>query len=129
MFLAMLTTNEKLAFLSLAYALSNAHDGVSSVEEDIINACVQEMNIQHTNDFMNIEKACENITDTKAKKITILELMLVALADGDYAESEDHIMQKILSKLNIEEDVIEGAKAWAEFVLASYRSGLRFISQ
>ena len=107
MYLSLLSTEEKHLFLKIAYTLSHA-DGVYSDEEQMaINEYCKEMNISFDDNITiePLDRILDDLdiaTDHRNKKIIIFELIGLALAEGDYSESEKDYINAIEKRLDVD---------------------------
>lgn len=127
MYLSLLNPSEKLAFYSLAHALAGAHEGISAEEDELLNAALREMNVAKPTRTVDLAEACAQIQSDQSKKIVLLELMLVALVDDEFAEQEESVITAIVSGLGLDEGAVNVAASLAESMHAQNRRGLRFI--
>jgi tellurite resistance protein len=123
----MLNLDEKNAFYSLAHTLAASHDGISEAELSVLNSVAQEMGITAPAKIKDIQSACSDFSNTESKHIAILELMLIALVDDNFANEEEAVITQIVQLFGLSEAKIERAASWAESLLSQHRSGLRFI--
>lgn len=128
MYLGRLLNDEKSAFYSLAYAVAAAEEGVSDAEASILNAALGEMAITKPIAVLSQDEACGAFVRPEAKRIALLELMMVAMIDGTIAEKELDTIQSIAEKLGVMSQV-DHARQWASAVLTAFRSGERFIAR
>ncbi len=127
MYLNKLSETEKNAFFSIAQAIASVHEGVSLQEKAILEAALGEMRISHPGELMSVGDALSKIESPESKRIVLLELMLIALVDDDFALEEQAVIEEVIKGLNLSEAHIERAATWAGSTLALFRSGQRFI--
>lgn len=127
MYLSLLNPSEKLAFYALAHALAGAQEGISAEEDELLNAALREMNVAKPERTAGLAEACAQIQSDQSKKIVLLELMLVALVDDEFAEQEESVITAIVSGLGLDEGAVNVAASLAESMHAQNRRGLRFI--
>jgi hypothetical protein len=127
MYLNMLKHEEKSAFYSLAHALAVSHEGISEAEHNVLNSTLQEMGISKPAQLLDVKEACTVFVSNASKRIALLELLLIALVDDDFADDEETMVSKIVDYFGFDASNIDRAASWAESILAGHRSGLRFI--
>jgi uncharacterized tellurite resistance protein B-like protein len=127
MYLSLLNPSEKLAFYSLAHALAGAHEGISAEEDELLDAALREMNIAKPEGTADLAEACAQIQSEQSKRIALLELMLIALVDDDFADSEESVISTIVGHLGLSDGSVNVAASLAESMHAQNRRGLRFI--
>lgn len=127
MYLNKLSDIEKNAFFSVAQAMAAAHEGVSVLEEAILNAALGEMQIQRPEKIQPLSDALNQFQSEDSKRLVLLELMLIAMVDDDFAEAEQSVIEEVIETFKLTESHVERAATWAEGMLALFRSGQRFI--
>lgn len=127
MYLNMLNEDEKSAFYSLAHALAASHEGISEAEHHVLNSALQEMGIPKPPQLLGIKEACSAFLSNASKKVALLELLLIALVDEDFADDEETMVSEMVDYFGFDASKIDRAASWAESILAGHRSGLRFI--
>lgn len=128
MFLGVLDGAEKTAFYSLAYAVAVAESGISTEEQAILDAALGEMGLSHPPTPVSLEESCALVGRDAAKRVILLELLMVAMIDGDIASRELKIIETAAEILGVQAD-LERAKNWASAMLTVFRSGQRFIGR
>ena len=115
MYLRNLEEKEKIGFLELAYGIANSDNDFSQVEIDMLLLFREEMliseekyQIQKLNlkDSMNMFKE----SSINNKKIVVLEMLGIVLADEIIAIEEEDILNKMIVKLNLDSDFLEKSK-------------------
>lgn len=129
MYLNRLAEDQKLAFYSLANAVANAQDGVSSAESALLSAAANEMQFQPPARLLTIEDAIKRFSTDESRKIALLELMLMAMVDDDFSDAERQVIEQALNAFNFSENHVERAATWAESMLALFKTGQRFIER
>lgn len=127
MYLSMLNAQEKTGFYSLAHALAQSHEGISSEERSVLNASAYEMGIESPNEVLDVKSACAAFGSTASKRVAVLELAFLALVDDDFANEEQGVMNEVVSAFGLTEGQVNRVMGLAEAILAQYRSGKRFI--
>lgn len=109
MFLGELTKNEKKLFWEIANCLVHADDKIADDEVEMMNEYKREL---RENDYI-IEKPVCTINEILAnkddigvrkKKIIFFELLGLAYADKEFAESEKVLLQNVKMDFNISEE-------------------------
>lgn len=103
MYLAILNREEKELFLNLAYELASIDGDYSDEENAMINGYCHEMQIVFEKEKMvkSIEKLLtriSEISDERAKKIIVFEIIGLAMADGKFDEDE----RKLVTRMEVE---------------------------
>ncbi|GAA0790212.1 hypothetical protein [Hathewaya limosa] len=107
MYLAILNSEEKELFLSLAHGLALAEGDFGDEEKATIEGYCREMNIspikkENIKSLEETIKSLGEISDERIKKIIIFEAIGLAMADNNYDDNERKIvvnMEKVF-KLN-----------------------------
>lgn len=115
MYLATLKEQEKELFLSFAYALSSSDNDFGTEEHAMIDSYCEEMQFFATGEIssMTIEETVEkikNISDEKAKKVIIFELVGLALSDSNFDEKEHAIIDEASVSFGLDKDYAEKCK-------------------
>lgn len=123
MYLALLNEKEKELFLGLAYNLAYIDGNYSDKEQKLINEYCQEMQIQFDAEKMvkpvvDIISAINEMSNDRIKKIFLLELIGLAMIDGNYDDSEKKIVYKVGKEFDLEMDFVSRC----ENVLSEYIS-------
>lgn len=123
MYLALLSEKEKEIFLNVAFNLVTADGDYSDEEKAVIAGYCQEMQYTYTFDKKRTVKSIDVLindirsnSDNKIKKIFVFELIGLAMADGNYDESE----RNLINKLEMEFDIDLGFARDCETVLNEY---------
>ncbi len=127
MYLNRLTKFEKEGFYALAHAIAASHDGISPEEQTILDSIVGEMQISPPDEILPIAEALKRFESDENRRLVLLELMLIALVDNDFAEAEQRVLSQVASAFALDTRHIERAASWAEGMLGLFRSGQRFI--
>src|SRR3954468_24670480 len=98
MYLDLLEDYEKIAFSRLAFKMIAFH-GIDEHEEKLFYAAIGEMGIAEPDldDEIVIVSECEAFSSMKSKRIALIELMLLALADGDLETEERSLLDDIIA--------------------------------
>ena len=108
MFLNQLSENEKNAFISLSVHASKANGVFADEEKDIIQEYCREMGIA----FFDADTAIpmEEIisvfkeSETKIKRIVLLEILGLVYSDGEYDDSEKGFVREFTEKIGLKEE-------------------------
>lgn len=115
MYLSLLDNEKKHLFLDLELYMSCSDGEFSIDEKNIIDVHCLEMEIDNNNYQPDLPKdlllnKLKTSLTIKEKKIFILELMAVVLADGDFHENEHEIMLQLAKYFNFKEEEIDKAR-------------------
>ncbi len=129
MFLSQLTEPEKAAFLALAREMV-ALNGVMAAETEMLAAACREMGLAIDQPvFLTFEAACAGFCSDRSRKIALMELMLLAKADGLVQAEESDLAKRIQVAFGAGADVLAWAKRWAELSLEPFRQGVRYLGE
>ena len=115
MFLATMSDEGKRLFYSLEMVLAKSDESFDSTEEALIKTHCVEMGIEYKgiNDVkVDLRELVDNINSTlskREKKIIFIELIAVALVDGEYHENEKKVIEEMRKLLNIPAEIAEDA--------------------
>ena len=114
MLLSQLSDESKKLFLNLEMILANVDGEFSESEKKAIANHCAEMKIEpiaydETVQLENVISAINNTMTKKEKKIVFIELVSIALVDGEYHESEKKFIESLREFLQIPEEVSEQA--------------------
>ena len=129
MFLTQLTDPEKRAFLKLARDLV-ALNGVVPEETEMLAAACREMHVPPEAGLaLSFDEACRAFGTTRSKKIAVMELMMLAKADGLVQHDENALVTEVAQVFDLQGDAVAWSQRWAELVLELYRSGVRYLDE
>ena len=111
MFLENMTGGEKSAFLGLAQELVRA-DGVLSSKEDELLASLTAMAGHQQAAEGTLEDLAGTFQTRKAKVSALLELLGLALVDGEYHTATRAVVAGIAKAFCFGEDELGGMEAW-----------------
>ena len=121
MFLNQLNNEERSIFLKLAIAIIKADGKLEEKEKLFVAEYSREMGVTDYDLNENIEplglaeKIGKDSTDA-VKRIFLLELVALANADGEFAESEKSLILSLLQKFGLTENQLnESLKLLAEY--------------
>lgn len=123
MFLNQLEQSTKYLFLDVCVHAAIANDIFVDAEKEMIGAYCREMNIPENMSECNkslddVLVQLANEATSKEKNIIVLEILGLVKADGNYDDKEKSFMQKLISTMGIEENVLNNL----EKLLDSYMS-------
>jgi len=133
MFLSELNSGEKKNFLEVA-KFSMGLDGIHKEEEKMIfNSFVHECDLA---DYSlqkqdNIDSAIKVLakSQTKNKKILLIELFGILLSDGDVCEEEAAFMDKLATTFGFEEYQVRKIQRWVEAMNDIVEEGYNLINK
>lgn len=107
MYLNELNEQQKQLFLDLSYQLTKSDGEVSCEEEKLMKQLCHEMSIiarysEHTSVEEIIEKLA-TISNTRQKKIILLELSAIVMTDGKCADEEKTFLKTVSNRFYIDE--------------------------
>ena len=128
MYLDQLNELEKVAFSRLSYLLISYY-GIDEHEERLFYSALGEMGISQPDLDGEISPAVEAaaFSSPHAKRIALLELMLLALADGDIDDDEQNILDLIISQFGFDDETLDRAWSWVRDWYLTYQAGNEFI--
>jgi hypothetical protein len=124
MFLQFLTKEEKEAFLQLAHFIARADDKFSDEEREIIKGYCSEMQIEDIGfdeDNFELNKVLGFVKSKKSQKIFLFEIMALIYSDEVLDKEEKRIIDFILKKFDIDENIASIYQEWTKSILALYR--------
>lgn len=128
MYLDQLSDVEKLAFSRLAYLLISYY-GIDEHEQKLYCAALGEMGIVEPDIADEIDAALEAaaFATPSSRRIALLELMLLALADGDIEDEEQNMLDAIIAQFGFDAETLEAAWSWVKDWYQTYQAGNQFI--
>ena len=114
MFLKELKSNNKELFLQLSIHAALSNNIIEDTQKDVLNLYCEEIGINNyeLEVKMDLDEILEKInidTTYREKKIIILEIMALIMADSVYDLDEKKFMEDIIKKLDISDEVLEEA--------------------
>lgn len=129
MFLSQLTEPEKAAFLALAREMV-ALNGVMAAETEMMAAACREMGLAPDQPvFLDFADACRAFATDRARTIALMELMLLAKADGLVQAEESDLAKRVQAAFGLGDDVLAWSRRWAELSLEPFRQGVRYLGE
>lgn len=127
MFLNSLNSEEKNNFMKLAVAIMKADGVIEESEKQIISVYAAEMQIPVCNvdSYENVDAIIDAFaanSTMQTKRIVFLELLALALADGNYAQEEKTLVQQVANAFGIDKPFIEKAISLEDAYTAAYMS-------
>jgi uncharacterized tellurite resistance protein B-like protein len=107
MFLSLLNTEQKKAFMSLAYNLAASDGDFSESERAAIKGYSMEMEMEFKmedvdTDIHNVISVINKICGKREKKIIVFEMIGLAMADYNYDNGERKIVKKALDIFDLD---------------------------
>ena len=130
MYLNYLKENEKTAFLKLAHIVANSDDEICENEKIIIGSYCNEMgidNISLNSEDISISDLSKEFSSVSSRKITILELMSVINANGEFKESEKNIIDELLQNFKLETKFLENVELWSKSLMTLIKQGTSLV--
>jgi len=130
MYLNYLNQNEKVAFLKLAHIIANADNEICENEKVIIGSYCNEMGIENISldlKDLSISALSKEFLNNSSKKITILELMSVINANGEFKESEKIIIDELLQNFKLETKFLENVELWSKSLMTLIEQGTSLV--
>ncbi len=126
MLLMKLKSEEKFAFLALAYHIANI-DGEFNIEEiETIEEYCAEMGIDNIdyreNEFI-LEEILNKIRSKKSQRIILLELFILIHSDDRFHEMEHKVIEHIAHYYNISQHNLEIYSQWGKISSSLYMQG------
>lgn len=125
MFLAGLTDRQKTAFLNLAQKLVVADSILNEDELSMMEQYKQEMNLDVSLDECQEEAkqsmAVFQTASLQLKKKIVFELVGLACADRDYADSEAELVKEIGESFGLDTVFLEACKRHIEKLMGVYQ--------
>lgn len=131
MLLMRLKSEEKFAFLKLAYHVANIDGEFDTEEKDIIQEYCAEMgidNIEHDRTEFNLEETLKAITTKESQTIVLLELLILVHSDDKYHRFEHNIIDEIAATFHISKTTLEIYSQWGKMSSALYTQGKLFLT-
>ena len=125
MLLNLLDDREKSSFLAIAHHIAQSDEEFSSEERVIIAQYCLEM---RTPD-VDYDKQTFDLTETldhfskEHRNIILLELSVLAQADGQLSKTEEEILNEIVDRFGTSHHLIVIFKEWARNVMSLYLQG------
>lgn len=114
MFLAYLNEIQKKHYVPLARRLIAADGVLAPQEKELIDEMLFEMDLIGKSEIrsMSNEELYEGFDGRYSKMIVLIDLMLLAYSDGEYAQKEKELIEEIAKGMRLKEEDIEQAHKW-----------------
>lgn len=134
MFLNSLSPIEKDNFMKLAISVIKADGIIEELEKQVLSAYANEMQIgiEDIDVQIDIDKTIETLANEstdQSKRIIFVELLALAFADGNYANEEKNIIQKLANSFNFGKDFMERAISLQDSYIAAYMSLVHLVEK
>lgn len=128
MYLDLLSDVEKTAFSRLAYLLISYY-GIDDHEQKLYYAALSEMGVAEPELDGEISAAVEAaaFTSPASRRIALLEILLLALADGDIEDEEQNVLDLIIGEFGFDSETLDEAWDWVKRWFETYQAGNMFI--
>ena len=121
MFLNLLGTQEKSAFLELAHHVARSDSGFSESEKSVISTYCSEMQISdidfNENSF-NLEITLSKFQASDSQKIVLLEIMALVYEDNILHKEEQKVLDAMLKTFNINQSMALVYGEWSKAMMA-----------
>ena len=118
MYLSELNEAEKMNFLELAHYAMGVNGAHKESEQEILEAFSQECGIGayelSSQDKISVVIDQLSQSEEQVKKIIILEIFGVLLADGEYCEEEKSFMEHLAESLDVDNFLLKKIKRWVQ---------------
>ncbi|OPY55807.1 MAG: Dna-J like membrane chaperone protein [Pelotomaculum sp. PtaU1.Bin035] len=134
MFANMLLKEEKESLLKLLLYLSMIDGKLTKEEIDFINSIASEIGLSSQNisdniDDLEIDGILSEIKSDSSKKILLIELVNIAVSDGEYSDTEKRGLEIICNKLGISSEILNRIEKWVSEGKAWMKNGLNLIGE
>ncbi len=126
MFLATLNLEQKKSFLKLAKYLANIDNHLHEEEQYLLNYYCYEMHIDDNIDDheeFKISDLADLFKEKKEKRILLIELIALIIADSEYNEKEKEILNQIIDLFQIDLKLLPVYFNWAKAITALAKQG------
>jgi len=130
MYLNYLNQNEKVAFLKLAHIIANADNEICENEKVIIGSYCNEMGIENISldlKDLSISALSKEFLTNSSKRITILELMSVINANGEFKEAEKMIIDELVQNFKLETKFLNKVELWSKSLMTLIEQGTALV--
>lgn len=131
MFLTELTLNDRKDFLDLAYFAMGINGEYKEDEKQIFDAFIHECELSEyepeNQDNIKIKIKKLSKKSSKVKRIVLIELMGILLADGEICDAEAEFLDTLGSKFEFESYEVKRVQRWVENMNDLVSEGYRMI--
>lgn len=109
MYLHLLSEANKASFMAIARAVCAADGNFSDSERFMLEVYAKEMGLSSIESTIEETKAITTLAETgtnQEKRIVVMELVGLSLADSDFSAEERAFLQTIVEKFNISEEFV-----------------------
>lgn len=109
MYLHLLSETNKASFMAIARAICAADGNFSDSERFMLDIYAKEMGLASIESSIAADEAVTTLAETgsdKEKRIIVLELVGLSLADEDFSAEERAFLQAVVGKFNISEEFV-----------------------
>jgi uncharacterized tellurite resistance protein B-like protein len=119
MFSYHLSTDEKQALLKLVGYLATSDQEVSSEERKFVLNLAHDLNVSYDGVFDglngdSLESLCKPFARDSAKRVALVELIDLALADHDYFAEEKDAVRTVAETMGVPESDVGAIEDWVE---------------
>ena len=132
MYLGLLSKSEQKFFLEIARYSMGLNGEYKEVEEEILLAYKHECQLPDYKAYRqdDIEEiiATFNSSAKRTKKIVLIELLGIFLADGEVCVNELNFLYTLSKRFNINEDELKKIRHWVETINGVVKEGYELIA-
>jgi uncharacterized tellurite resistance protein B-like protein len=119
MFAYHLSNQEKEALLKLVGYLATSDNEVSAEERKFVLNLAHELNVSYEGVFdgidgQQLDRLCEPFERDSAKRVALVELIDLALADHEYFAEEKDAVRTVAEAMGVAEDEVRAIEDWVE---------------
>jgi uncharacterized tellurite resistance protein B-like protein len=119
MFAYHLSNDEKEALLKLVGFMATSDQEVAPEERRFVLNLAHELNVSYEGVFdglngENVEALCKPFGRESAKRVALVELIDLALADQEYFAEEKDAVRTVAEAMGVSEDDVEAIEDWVE---------------
>lgn len=133
MYLSELSSKQKQLFLDVCISLSKADNDFAEEEKRVIDSLCDEMNIAPKYETISDSVACLNeicsISNNREKRIVVIELLGIVMADNKIAPEEEKFMMNVLDIFGIQRDELKSAVELVNELYGVYSKFASFIGK
>ncbi len=133
MYLSELSNKQKELFLDMCISLSNVDNDFASEEKRIIEELCDEMHItpkyETTKSIEELLNEFDAISSFREKRIAVIELLGIVMADKTIAKEEKEYMYKVLDTFKIKRSELEDAFEMVKELYVVYEKFAGFLNR